>query len=203
MHWIWTAASVATAGLLFTRARKKHSLYLTFDDGPHPEHTPRLLKVLSQHQIPATFFLIGERAEQYPEVVRQIVAAGHVIGNHSYSHPSFNVSSFCLQSRELERANEVLKRFDGRQRHLVRPPYGKMNWATIVLCMLRRERIALWNKDSYDYRLGCDEIVQRAATLNIALGDVLLFHDDGSPGIDALEILLPRWRSNGLRFSTL
>ncbi len=203
MHWIWTAASLVTAGMLFTRARKKSLVYLTFDDGPHPEHTPRLLKLLERHQVKATFFIVGERAEAHPEIVRTIVAAGHTLGNHSYSHPSFKVTSFGRQSEEIERTNEVLKGFDGRKRHLVRPPYGNLSWATIVLCALRRERIALWSRDSHDYRLGSDEIVKRMSSLKIAPGDVLLFHDDGSSGIDALETLLPGWRSNGLNFGPL
>lgn len=203
MHWVWTAASLATAGLLFTRARAGSGIFLTFDDGPHPEHTPRLLQLLERHQARATFFLIGSKIEQHGEVVRDIVARGHAIGNHSFSHPSFRGIPMRSQGEEVDRTEVLLSRHDGRPRHLMRPPHGHLDFSTILLCVLRRQRIALWNRDSQDYRLSSDEIVQHMSGLPIRDGDVLLFHDDGGAGIDALEILLPRWREAGLRFSAL
>jgi peptidoglycan/xylan/chitin deacetylase (PgdA/CDA1 family) len=203
MHWVWTAVSKATAGLLFTRARARSGIFLTFDDGPHPEHTPRLLKLLERHDVRATFFLIGSRVEQHGAVVRAIVAAGHAIGNHSYSHPSFPAIPMRTQREEMDRTELLLSKYDGRRRHLVRPPHGRLNLSTILLCFMRRRRIALWNRDSQDYRLSREEVVQRMSSLPVRGGDVLLFHDDGGAGIDALEKLLPQWREAGLRFSAL
>ena len=204
MHWIWTAASLGTAGMLYTRVRWQRSqVYLTFDDGPDPAHTLRLLQVLKQHQVRATFFVIGSKAEQHGDIMQQIVEAGHSLGNHSYSHPQFDAIPVRLQAEELARTEQVLAGFDGRRRHAVRPPYGKATLGTILLCLLRGQRIALWNRDSLDYRLDHEAVVRRMSAMPVKPGDVLLFHDDDHACIEALQVLLPRWREAGLRFGTL
>jgi peptidoglycan-N-acetylglucosamine deacetylase len=203
MHWIWTAASLATAGLMFTRARVRRQVCLTFDDGPSPEHTPALLDLLAEHQVPATFFLIGSKISEHPAIVQRIVAEGHSLGNHSFNHPRFDRSSMRKQWEEIERTEQALTSCDGLKRHLVRPPYGRLGLGTLAVCLARRQRIALWNRDSLDYRLEREQIISRFESQPIRRGDVLLFHDDGSPGIDALRVLLPRWRKAGLEFGTL
>ena len=76
--------------LVMTRTRDAALRYLSFDDGPEPGHTPKLLDTLARHEVKASFFLVGEKIEQYPEIVQRIVAEGHMIGNHSYSHWSFD-----------------------------------------------------------------------------------------------------------------
>ena len=203
MHWIWTAASLATAGLLFTRARVRRQVCLTFDDGPSTEHTPALLDLLAEHEVRATFFLIGSKVAEHPDVVRRIVAAGHVIANHSFSHPRFDRSSMSAQWQEIDKTDRELAKHDGARRHLLRPPYGKLGLRTLVVCALRRQRIALWTRDSYDYRLQSAQIVDLFETDRVVRGDVLLFHDDGAAGIQALRVLLPKWREAGLEFGTL
>lgn len=203
MHWIWTAASLATAGLLFTRARVRRQVCLTFDDGPSPEHTPALLDLLAEHKVPATFFLIGSKVIEHPDIVRRIVAEGHSLGNHSFSHPRFDQSSMRKQWDEIDRTERALEAHDGKRRHLVRPPYGRLGLGTLAVCVARRQRIALWNRDSLDYRLSCAQIISRFESQPVKRGDVLLFHDDGSEGIDALRAMIPKWRQAGLEFGTL
>jgi peptidoglycan-N-acetylglucosamine deacetylase len=204
MHPIWGLVSVLTAWRIYTRAAAaSRALYLTFDDGPSPAHTPGVLDLLARYGARATFFLRGEAMEVHAGIVSDIVARGHALGNHSYSHPSFAKISLRRQVDEIERTNRLLQRFDGHERHVFRPPYGKMSSATIALCTLRGQRVALWTHDSMDFVLDASAVVDRFATLRLQAGDILLFHDDHAAGSAALEKLLPQWRSAGFEFATL
>lgn len=203
MHWIWSVASLATAGMLITRGRIRRHVCLTFDDGPSPGHTPALLDLLADHKVPATFFLIGSKVAEHPDIVRRIVAEGHKLGNHSFNHPRFDQTSMRAQWEEIEKTDRELAAHDGVQRHLVRPPYGKLDLRTLAVSFARRQRIALWNRDSLDYRLESAQIIARFESTRLRPGDVVLFHDDGASGLDALRVLLPRWRETGLKFGTL
>lgn len=204
MHRIWGFLSLLTAGRVYVRRiARAGEIYLTFDDGPHPEYTPRLLELLARHNARATFFLQGERAARHAGIVRQIVAAGHVLGNHSYTHPSFPDISLRQQANEIDRTETLLSGFDGQKRHPFRPPRGRPTIGTIALCMLRRYPVALWTHDSLDYRLEGDAVVDLLTDTGIRSGDILLFHDDCGAGSTALETLLPKWRSAGLKFAAL
>ena len=204
MNRIWGLISKLTAGRVYTRrAVDATAVYLTFDDGPHPEHTPRLLRLLARHDAHATFFLLGDRATRHQELVKTIVAAGHSLGNHSYTHPSFIDISMRRQLEEINRTERILEQLDGRCRHPFRPPSGRPTLGTIVLCLLRSHPMALWTHDSCDFALESGEVVEKLSGEQIAPGDILLFHDDGATGLDALEILLPHWRNKGLRFAAL
>lgn len=203
MHWIWTVASLLTARMLIVRRRSLRDIFLTFDDGPHPELTPKLLALLGEHGIRATFFLQGAHAAAHAHIVGDIVRAGHVIANHSYSHPSFNRTPLRVQIEEMDRTDALLAEHDGQRRHMFRPPHGRLGLTTIAICGLRRQRIVLWNRDSFDYRLSTEEVIARIETMPIAAGDVLLFHDDSRAGLGALEQLIPRWKASGLEFAPL
>ena len=204
MHWIWTLASVVTMQNVFTRLKPRGSeIYITFDDGPHPDHTPRLLAMLAEHDAHATFFVIGNKADARADVLRAIVAAGHTLGNHSYSHPRFDESSLRLQREEIDRTDEVLARIDGQSRHVMRPPHGRATLGAILICLSRRQRLGLWTHDSLDYRLQAPEVVERLKSLDVRPGDVILFHDDKQDSLDALGQLLPYWKSRGMVFAAL
>jgi peptidoglycan/xylan/chitin deacetylase (PgdA/CDA1 family) len=188
---------------VYTRVPASNAVFLTFDDGPDPNHTPRILELLERHGVRATFFLQGDRVESHGNIVRDVVAGGHTLGNHSYSHPSFAKITLQRQAEEIDRTNGLLSSFDGWKRHVFRPPYGHLSAATLALCALRWQRVALWTHDSFDYRLDADAIVERFATLSVRAGDILLFHDDGAAGVAALDRLLPRWRGAGLEFAAI
>ena len=204
MNPIWNVVSVVTAGMVFTRhAPDAANVYLTFDDGPHPEHTPPLLELLARYDARATFFMLGASVKPQESVVRQVVAAGHTWGNHSYSHPSFVNIPMQRQAQEIDRTNELLASFDGRPRHLFRPPRGRPALGTLALCLRRRHRIALWTHDSCDYALDRSQVVKLLAGTHVVRGDILLFHDDGGVARAALETLLPLWQASGLKFAAL
>ncbi|HET8898235.1 MAG TPA: polysaccharide deacetylase family protein [Rhodanobacteraceae bacterium] len=179
--------------------------YLSFDDGPHPQHTPDLLDLLAQHDIKATFFLVGSEAERYPALVERMVADGHRIGNHSHTHPQFGALDIAAQLDEIDRCDRVLTRFDGRVRHPFRPPRGELSLALLWQCARRRQGIVYWSRDSLDYRSGeaPAALAERLRTAPLAAGDILLMHDDAACAAAILRALLPEWLAAGFRFDRL
>lgn len=185
-------------------ARRGGALYLTFDDGPHPQHTPTLLDLLAAHRARATFFLIGQQAERHPELVERIVRAGHLLGNHSWSHPQFDRLDLAAQREEIERTDRLLTGFDGRARHDFRPPRGVMPRPMVFDCIRRGRRIAYWSYDSLDYsQRPAPELIASAQRAPPRPGDILLMHDDGGLSLELLRTMLPAWAAAGFAFEPL
>lgn len=204
MHWIWSVATFLTAHTVLTHMpRRGRNVYLSFDDGPHPEHTPQLLDLLREHHVKATFFLIGDQAARYPDLVQRIVNEGHAIGNHSMTHPRMPALPARAQIADIKAADRVLSRFNGRKRQIFRPPNGRATMATILDSLLHRRPLVLWTTDSKDYELDAEQIVRRLQQELPRGGDILLFHDDGGAAFKALAKLLPVWLSAGLSFEAL
>ena len=184
--------------------RDPGALYLSFDDGPHPEHTPRLLDLLARHGARASFFLVGQRAEQHPALVERIVAEGHALGNHSYSHPLFHRLGLEAQLDEVERTDRVLARFDGAGRHRFRPPRGVVSLPLLLAFARRGRNLAYWTYDSLDYQPRPPaELAGRLQHRPPADGDIVLMHDDSGRARDVLVRLLPAWRAAGRQLRAL
>jgi peptidoglycan/xylan/chitin deacetylase (PgdA/CDA1 family) len=178
--------------------------YLTFDDGPEPDYTPRLLDLLAEHRVHASFFLIGQKIEQYPAVVERMVAEGHMIGNHSYTHRLFKSLSLSDQLEEFHRTDELLRTFDARSRHRVRTPQGYLDTRLLLYCACRGHSIVYWSYDSLDYQKPShDAFVARLREQPPRAGDIVLMHDDSDLAIDALRTLLPEWLGEGQAFRAL
>lgn len=193
-----------TRWVLTRGSRRRRVLYLTFDDGPHPEHTPVLLDLLAKHRVRATFYLIGQQVERHAELVRRIVSEGHGLGNHSWSHPHFDRLSLAEQRREIEHTERLLARFDGLARHDFRPPRGVMPVPMVLDCIRRGRRIAFWSYDSLDYsQRPAEALVEVARRHPPRAGDIVLMHDDGGLSLQMLERLLPLWQAEGFAFEPL
>ena len=204
MRTLWRVASLLSGGLILTHGPKRGSaLYLTFDGGPHPVHTPHLLDVLQRHGAKATFYLVGHHAQAHPDVVRRLLAEGHAIGNHSMDHPKMRTLGLRQQWREIDRCDAVLAAFDGRRRHPFRPPNGRVTASMVAASVLHLQKLALWSFDSLDYKLAAPQVVERLQARPMTDGDVILFHDDAEHAARALELLLPRWAGAGFRFPVL
>lgn len=176
-----------------------NSIYLTFDDGPHPQHTTRVLDTLDRHGAKGSFFLIGDKIRANLEVARRIAAEGHAIGNHSNSHPEFRAIGLAQQLRELELADEQLSRLDGKRGHLIRTPRGALPLRLVLELARRRRPIVFWSYDTLDYRRGpAAEIIAKIRREPPQPGDILLMHDDGPAVIEVLDTLLPEWAASGL-----
>ncbi|HXG20472.1 MAG TPA: polysaccharide deacetylase family protein [Methylomirabilota bacterium] len=147
---------------------------LTFDDGPHPEFTPYLLDILEKYQARATFFMLGEAAQKQLELVRRIAAAGHVIGNHSWDHPSFPLITSRERRMQIRACEQVLAPY---ARRLFRPPYGQQSIASHLDVLRLRYHVVTWNLEVGDW---WDRDVDRMASLlieQIQPGSIVALHD--------------------------
>lgn len=204
MHWIWSVV----AGLTAQQVRVRNTgadmqLHLTFDDGPHPTCTPLLLDVLAQSGAKATFFLLGRNAQAHPDLVARIAREGHVIANHSMTHPNFRTLGPRAQLSQIDQADAVLTPFDGQKRHAFRPPRGAATLTTIAASVMRAQPLVLWNFDSLDFKLPEPELQARLEAYQPASGDILLFHDDMASTVAVLGRMLPRWREAGYQLTSV
>ncbi len=198
LRWI-PDAWLTTAG-----PTDRRSLYLTFDDGPHPQHTQPLLDLLARHDARASFFLIGEQVEKHPDLARRIAQAGHTLGNHSYSHPRFETLSLAEQFEEIGRTDRLLSEIDGRRRHAFRPPRGVLPLPMLARCIRERRRISYWSYDTLDYsRQPAEHLLSLIRQHPLRSGDIVLMHDDGGQALDLLGTLLPQWKSQGFELRAL
>jgi peptidoglycan/xylan/chitin deacetylase (PgdA/CDA1 family) len=191
---------------LFLTDGPRHSrqVCLTFDDGPHPDYTPRLLQVLAELEVKATFFMIGREADRYPQIVRRISAEGHEVGNHSWSHyDSRSIVSADFMD-EVQRTSDVLARLTGRPCCLFRPPHGKLTPAQLVRAWMCRQTVALWNQDPKDYACRSPGDLTAFFDAHPARGgSIVLLHDNQPHAVDALPAIVAGIRARDLSFTTL
>ncbi len=169
----------------------ENQISITFDDGPNPNFTPKVLFLLKQNNAKATFFLIGKNAEKYPEIVRQIIDEGHTIGNHSYSHSkNFGFFSSEKVTAELNRTNALLKKIIGKELKMFRPPFGVTN-PNIKKALKNTGHFPIgWSKRGFDTsNLSKNKILHRI-TSNLKKGDIILLHDTSEKSVAVLEQLL-------------
>jgi peptidoglycan/xylan/chitin deacetylase (PgdA/CDA1 family) len=194
------------------QAVKHTHLVLTFDDGPGRELTRAVLQLLAQHGIKATFFLRGRNVQEHPDLVREIQAQGHEIGSHTYDHlHAWKVApwrSIADIRRGFQAIDEALGTHAGR--YSFRPPYGKLNLATLLYLLVRRVPIVYWTVDSGDTWFVRPDQSTAAHLSKVVGGGVVLAHDfDRSQGpevhqyvLDALRSILDMAQEHGMRFST-
>lgn len=179
---------------------------LTFDDGPHPTYTPQVLDLLKKYDAKATFFVIGERVEKYPEVVSRMGTDEHEIANHTYTHP-LTISPAKLKE-ELEKTNDIVHKITGTYPIFYRPVGGQYNDKIINTAIDEGYKVIMWSwhQDTEDWkRPGTKKIVKKVLS-GVKPGNIVLFHDSGgdrSQTIKALEEILPELQRQGYRFVTV
>jgi peptidoglycan/xylan/chitin deacetylase (PgdA/CDA1 family) len=191
-------------------------LTLTFDDGPNPAWTPRLLEILAHHQVLAAFFVVGSHANIEPELVRRISKAGHTVGNHSWSHPNLSVTSAKRVREELRRTTDRLQQITGQPVRYFRPPFGGRRPVVITIARELGMTPVLWNAITSDWKEGSAEKIALQLSAKIdrlrlqGHSANLVLHDgDHSapsafrrPSVDAADYLIKRY-INTHRFVTL
>ncbi|NUS03402.1 MAG: polysaccharide deacetylase family protein [Nonomuraea sp.] len=172
---------------------------LTFDDGPGP-YTRTLLRHLAAHHAHATFFVVGQNVAAYPEVLRQAVAAGHEIGNHTWSHPDLTTLTRAAIRSQLARTDHAVEAAAGIVPDLVRPPYGA--WDKRVR-RLERRPLVLWSVDTLDWRYRDTARVARVSLKRVRPGSVILFHDIHPTTVKALPRVLKGLTARGYHCVTV
>lgn len=179
---------------------------LTFDDGPHPAYTPQVLDILGRYDITASFFCVGLNVQAHPELVARTAGEGHLVGNHTWSHPYLPDLSRDQLMRQVDATNEALTKATGTGSTLVRPPYGVRTSDVLTWLAERDMTTVFWNSDIGDWGLpGADAIVS-AAVERTTNGSVLLLHDAGgdrSQTVEALPRILEGLLGRGFQFVTI
>lgn len=173
---------------------------LSFDDGPHPEYTPQVLALLAKYEATATFFVIGKHIYGNENLLKQIIAEGHSIGNHSYSHSFFidfkNVQGF---KEELNQTAELVFNIIGKRMKLFRPPYGVTTPNLAKAAKLLDYRIIGWNIRSLDTTKDSAEVITQRVQSQIKSGAIILLHDTSDKTIQVLERTLNFAQTNGYK----
>jgi len=186
-------------------------LALTYDDGPNDPHTLRLLEVLAKHNVLATFFLIGRYVEQRPDLAREVVQAGHTVGNHTFTHPLLILQSEPEIRRQLTRCKAALQDAVGQHSNLFRPPFGGRRPAVLHIAREIGLQPVMWNVTGYDWNAPPAAAIERKVASHIRGGNVILLHDGGhkqlgsdrSQTVIATDHLLTRYKSEGFEFVTI
>lgn len=179
---------------------------LTFDDGPHATYTPQILDLLAEYDAQATFFVVGEHAEKFPNLILRQQNEGHEIANHTYTHP-YSSTPEELEN-ELKKTNEIIFDITGTSSKLYRPVGGSYNELTVDTAMQNGFKVVLWSwhQDTEDWkRPGTNKIVTKVLS-GAKPGDIVLFHDAGgnrSQTVKALEVILPELKKQGYEFVTV
>jgi peptidoglycan/xylan/chitin deacetylase (PgdA/CDA1 family) len=185
-------------------ARGSRRVWLTFDDGPHPEHTPRLLDVLRDAGVPATFFVIGRGATAHPEIVRRMKAEGHAVGNHTFNHVDAAAMATASFIEEVRRADRVLEAILGHEPRLFRPPWGRLRAAQYLRLFAAGKRVVLWNNDPNDGNGSpAETTLAWFRSRPPRGGDIVLMHDDHPHAALVLPELIAAARAEGLEFGRL
>jgi len=177
---------------------------MTFDDGPSAANTPRLLDMLKQRNIKATFFLIGQNAAANPDIVRRILAEGHEIGNHTWTHPQLSKLGDDRVTAEITKTQEAIKEASGFTPTLLRPPYGAITprqreWIENQFGL----SVILWSVDPLDWKRPGPSVVTQRILSQARPGAIILSHDIHKQTIDAMPATLDGLIAKGYKFATV
>jgi peptidoglycan-N-acetylglucosamine deacetylase len=208
--------SMAPTGQWFGRAFCNGALgskqiALTFDDGPNDPHTLNLLDLLSKHEIRAAFFVIGQYVRQRPDIVQEIARRGHVVGNHTFSHPLLIFKSNLQIRHEIAQCQQAISDAIGEDAKLFRPPWGGRRPGVFPVVRQLGLRPVMWNVTGYDWNAPSAAYIEQRVEKKIRGGDVVLLHDgshaafgaDRSKTVEATDWLLSRYKAEGREFVTV
>ena len=188
-------------------------LALTFDDGPNDPHTLKLIEVLAKHNVHATFFMIGRYVRERPDIARAVAAAGHVVGNHTFTHPRLIFQSEAQTRAELTNCRQALQDTIGTHSNLFRPPFGGRRPATLRIAHELGFETVMWNVSGHDWNASPASVIESkvARRIHAGGGDIILLHDGGHRALGAgraqtvivTDNLIRRLKDRGFEFVTV
>lgn len=201
----WATIRIPSSVTTLSRGNhRKRQVALTFDDGPHPEYTGEILKILAKYNVHATFFVVGAQCVKYPQLVQQAFAEGHEIGSHSYDH--FRLPNLPEDEKKYQIDEEqlLIKRLCGVEPRFLRPPGGQIDSQTKAMLKKRGIILALWDVALNDTKDGktADEML-KTAEAKVRPGSVILAHDGIPATVELLPKLIEELRSQGYEFVTM
>ena len=188
------------------RPNNRMEIALSFDDGPHPRYTPVILKILAEYGIKATFFMVGENVRYYSAAAEAVVAEGHEIGNHTFSHRKFNLMNEHEMLSEIQSCEEAVASVSEQKLHFIRPPEGHLSDTMRRVVGELDYQIVLWDVDTRDWAHTPPETIAKHVLETVQAGDIILMHDfigHDSPTPEALRLLIPKLLERGYHFVTV
>ena len=184
---------------VYIKKRSRKAVALTFDDGPNPNTTPVALELLKKYNAKGTFFMVGKAVAGNEEIIKQVVAEGHQIGNHSWSHPLLTKISLEQAKSQINDTTEALKKASGQDVHIMRPPYGGIN-ATIQAAV--DQSFILWDVDTLDWKNRNTASIMKEVR-KARPGSIILMHDVHQTSINALPLVLQYLTEQGFELVTI
>jgi len=208
ISWVYSLRKIVLFALIFLiydtsfLFSKEKLISLTFHDGPNPNSTPQLLKILDDANIKATFFVVGKMVKKYPELLKEIHARGHEIANHTYNHRNLTMLSTSDIMSELLRTKILIKEIVGLNTHLFTPPGGRFDSRVIETARICGFRMALWSVFPEDHRNPSPVIYEKVIT-NARDGSVVLLHNGPQDTLIALPKIIEKLKARAYKFDTL
>jgi peptidoglycan/xylan/chitin deacetylase (PgdA/CDA1 family) len=194
-------------GFFFAKLQRgdpnRKEIALTFDDGPHPAFTPKLLDLLKQLNLHATFFVVGEKVDQAPYLLPRMLQEGHDVGNHTYHHVNLKKIPIELVDNEIRLNNDAIRRADGQEPIFFRPPGGQYDQDVVQDAEKLKMITVLWTDDPGDYASPGADVIEDRLLKHVRPGAVILLHDGMEQTYSILPDFVARMRSEGYKFVTL
>ena len=187
-------------------SEEKKQIALTFDDGPHPHYTPLILDILKEYDVRATFFMIGENVRYYHDVAEAVLADGHEIGNHTYSHARLDQLSREGVVKQISACEDEIASLQEYRPRFFRPPEGHLSDMVKQVSDACDYRLVLWDVDTRDWAHTPPSVICQKVLEDVKPGDIILMHDfvgHNSPTPDALRMLIPALQERGFELVTV
>lgn len=176
---------------------------LTFDDGPHVSHTPKIVQTLKKHSVKATFFILGEKTAKNTALLSVMVKDGHELAGHGWDHRLLTKETLTEIKNQINQSKKIIKKITGKNPKFYRPAYGGLNASVRKIIKDADMKLALWTYDSRDWKKMSHTMLKNNTAKKAGPGDILLFHDIQPKTVKALDGIIKALKKKGCRFGTL
>lgn len=196
-------AGISVLGEVWRVPMQEREIALTFDDGPYPFYTPLLLHELERSHVAATFFVVGRSAQEFPELVREIVEDGNEIGNHTFNHYKLTKLTAAQIADQIALDGQFLAPFAGHPITLFRPPHGRYDHRVVAIAHAMGYETVFWNDSPEDTKNILPSLIVSRVVSHATPGGIVLLHNGQYKTIEALPVIIERLRAEGYRFVTV